>query len=372
MSIATLKRKTNASYRTLSGKSPSDRFVINKGSGGNPSFTVTANGMLSNARSVSTSTGGGFSINGKRRNIGRVGQHMLMSRGLSHTKNVPRGKIDGKYVNVPTWKGGGGKNGTYGGESFTPAGFYGLSGCFDNSNTVKPSVLSHKGMMKYKNRWTKMSVSNDVIAQIAGYNGVNGNADKDGAFPRSDTIKMVCNNWVQDASNTQAQHILDNIKPAAQRCNPDKYSDVPLGPYTENVYNCKVCTKPGRCCSHHIGGKYYPPTPFSKQTTFVPDASVYTSNVKRDRGQIGNDGWVAHWPDSKSTFQCMTDVTSVLDTIEEKSKYSISAADGYGTSGSYLKFCNKKNDDNFVDNYKRVLNARSNKKNYVNLGARMC
>ena len=72
---------------------------------------------------------GGFSINGKHRNIGRVGQHMRMSKGLSRMKSInstgcavktydlhdpenPDGEphllplfVPTKSKNVPVWKG---------------------------------------------------------------------------------------------------------------------------------------------------------------------------------------------------------------------------------------------------------------------------
>ena len=79
MSLATLKRKSNTTYKKLSGKSKSDRFVINKQTSGNPSFQVTyppdeppciqkmfqPQSSTSNGPNYNTitGTGGGFSIN---------------------------------------------------------------------------------------------------------------------------------------------------------------------------------------------------------------------------------------------------------------------------------------------------------------------
>ena len=73
MSLATLKRKSNTTYRKLSGKSPKDRFIINKNSAGNPGFMVRKDCIdykdpsqqsihgASNYNSI-TGTGGGFSV----------------------------------------------------------------------------------------------------------------------------------------------------------------------------------------------------------------------------------------------------------------------------------------------------------------------
>ena len=113
MSLATLKRKSNTTYKKLSGKSSGDRFVINKQSPGNPGFKVTENppciqkmfqpkSSSSNGPNYNTitGTGGGFSINGKRRNIGRVGQHMRMSKGLSRMKSISTTGCALKYYSL--------------------------------------------------------------------------------------------------------------------------------------------------------------------------------------------------------------------------------------------------------------------------------
>ena len=101
MSLATLKRKSNTTYKKLSGKNSGDRFIINKQTAGNPSFQIVGNcikkmfqpqypplSKLDGNYNTITGKYGGFSINGKRRNIGRVGQNMRMSKGLSRMKSI--------------------------------------------------------------------------------------------------------------------------------------------------------------------------------------------------------------------------------------------------------------------------------------------
>jgi len=68
MSLATLKKKTQAKWK-ISGKNNGAQFVINK-----------AGLQTTPMDSRLTGPGGGFSINGSHRNIGRVGQHMMMSK----------------------------------------------------------------------------------------------------------------------------------------------------------------------------------------------------------------------------------------------------------------------------------------------------
>jgi len=79
------------------------------------------------------------------------------------------------------------------------------------------------------------------------------------------------------------------------------------------------CAKPCRSCDYHIGGKYFPPTPFSKQTTVIPSASSYTVDVKYTRGFLQSSGWQNPWPPTKSTFTCMNDQKQILPDIARRS-----------------------------------------------------
>lgn len=385
MSLATLKRKSNTTYKKLSGKSKGDRFIINKESAGNPSFKVTypttdspntapciqkmfqpqsstINGP--NYNSI-TGRGGGFSINGKRRNIGRVGQHMRMSKGLSRMKSInssgctkityelkpiygnpdnqdplPRNN-NGYYIKevcvptkgkkYPVWKGAGGKIGTYGRgkqaiNAPTPdqagaagaSGKYGSACCADNQKLVKPSVLSFKGMMSARNRWVSLKIPDQVWNEAVPSNLQPYNKN---------SIKVTYNNTVQllggngnVKTNTQGQYIIDKKKPENQVCVLPRESDVPaLGQPLINVYNCKSCNKQvsnednlqtvmqrGQCnkCYSRIGGKYYPPTPFSKQITIIPSSSNFTSVIKRKRADFNTQGWNASWPAPNSLGSC--------------------------------------------------------------------
>ena len=158
MSIATLKRKT-ISKQNLSGRGKA-KFVINKSSCGNPSWCLDlkivgdpAINACNNNIKVRTGPGGGFSINGRHRNIGRVGQNMLMSKGLSRSKNITASS--GKRV--PEYIGGGGLLGEY---KRGASGKYGIACCNDDTKLVKPSVLTTKGMLAYKNRSTKRKIPN--------------------------------------------------------------------------------------------------------------------------------------------------------------------------------------------------------------------
>lgn len=318
MSIATLKRKT-ISKQNLSGRGKA-KFAINKSSCGNPSwcfdfkqYDSSIVNECDNDIQVRTGPGGGFSINGRHRNIGRVGQNMLMSKGLSRSKNITASS--GKRV--PEYIGGGGQLGKY---KRAASGKYGIACCNDDTKLVKPSVLSTKGMLAYKNRWIKRNIPNDVLIKVAEAEGFDHQPTD---LPtRNNTAQVICNNWVQETgtgyikTRTQGQYIEDRIKPRSQICNPNRYSDVPRENQPQkNIYNCMPCAKPCRSCDYHIGGKYFPPTPFSKQTTVIPSSSSHTTDLKYYKGFLQGAGWTAPWPKSKSTFTCMNDQKQILADV---------------------------------------------------------
>merc|ERR1711871_1863372 len=362
MSLATLKRKSNTTYKNLSGKSSGDRFIINKQSPGNPRFQVTSNPpciqkMFRPQSSTNnpnyntiTGTGGGFSINGKRRNIGGVGQHMRMSKGLSRMKSISSGGCSIKKDNVPVWKGNGGKIGKYGrGKQVSSAptldqagsagasGKYGIACCADNTDLVKPSVLSFKGMMNARNRWVSLSIPQEIWNQAV----PNSNLQ-----PYDKSIaKTTYNNWVQMLggngnvqTKTQGQYIIDKIKPNNQICVLPSRSDIPSdGQPLINKYRCKSCNtqvsdennlqtvkQRGQCnkCYSRIGGKYYPPTPFSKQVSLVPSSSNYISVSKKKNANSATQGWSAKWPPSSTLSQCLNPYSSIIAS-EASTNYTI-------------------------------------------------
>ena len=413
MSLATLKRKSNTTYKKLSGKNSGDRFVINKQSPGNPGFKVTENppciqkmfqpkSSTSNGPNYNTitGTGGGFSINGKRRNIGRVGQHMRMSKGLSRMKSINTSGCDIKPVsisykgitlstevlvptkkrNVPVWKGNGGKIGKYGrGEqvvlpntaaskpqagSAGASGKYGSACCADNQKLVKPSVLSFKGMMNARNRWVSLSVPDQI------WNATD--SDGNPIIPPElqpyykNSTKVTYNNWVQLSggngnveTKSQGQYIIDKLKPSNQSCVIPSRSDIPaLGQPLNNVYNCKSCNKQvgnennlqtikqrGQCskCYSRIGGKYYPPTPFTKDITKINNASSYTSYIKSINGNLPSQGWSTKWPSATTLGSCINPFSNIISSEKSVMK------DGTAVNTSYSILRRKANEQDRIN-----------------------
>lgn len=118
MSIVALKRKGQILH-TLSGKSPESVLVIR----GPNQKTVL-------------SRGGGFTLNGKERNIGYVGKNSLNSSGGTRMKP---GTTD--------WKGNGGLYGSY---KINPSP---NNQCCVKNVGVKPSVLNTRGMLMLSRKY---------------------------------------------------------------------------------------------------------------------------------------------------------------------------------------------------------------------------
>ena len=123
MSIVALKRK-GQQLHTLSGKSPNATLVV---SGPGQTTPLT--------------TGGGFTINGKQRNIGYIGRNSLNSIGGTRMK-----------PGTASWKGSGGCCGGY---TVNPSP---NNQCCVKNVGVKPSVLNTKGMLANKYRWKKTTI----------------------------------------------------------------------------------------------------------------------------------------------------------------------------------------------------------------------
>lgn len=354
MSLATLKKKTIASWN-LSGRG-NEQFVINKSSPGNPTFSLKSGNIVENDSQfrVKTGPGGGFSINGRYRNIGRVGQDMKMSKGLSRAVNISQGKnrlTNKNNVRVPQYKGWGGNIGKY--DKNGASGKFGTGCCGESLKLVKPSVLSFKGMINLRNRWTQVKIPNAEIKKIEESSGYKVNLH---SLP---ALKLSCNNWVKNTggnsyviTNTAQQYIDYRVKPLALVCNPNKYSDVPRpNQPINNTYNCSPCSKPCRSCSYYIGSKYFPPTPFSKQITTSENSSHHYNYLIAVDGVLPSTGFYAAYPPTTTNGQCGNASTSILDVLETK-LIQQKALDELKTGALYS--CKKQ----FIKNYKIILDER--------------
>ena len=351
MSIATLKKKTIASWN-LSGRGD-EKFVINKSSPGNPVFSLLKNNIRETVSKfrVETGPGGGFSINGRHRNIGRVGQDMKMSKGLSRAVVISQGKnrfMKNKSASVPQYRGWGGTIGKY--DKNGASGKFGIGCCGESLKLVKPSVLSFKGMINLRNRWTSVNIPKGLLADLG---------DDGTARTKEGVLTLSCNNWVKNTggncnveTNTSQQYIDYTLKPKTIICNPNIYSDVPRQGQSMNTkYNCNPCSKPCRSCSYYIGSKYYPPTPYSKQITTSENSSYYNVIKIAKDGVLPNNGFFAPYPASTTTQQCGIVSKNLLDVLSTK---IIEEQQLLKQESGNLFLCNK----GFIDRYKIILAER--------------
>jgi len=181
MSLATLKKRTKTTYRRLSGISSAGGFNVNRTSPGN-----------SGAHFKATTDGGGFSINGPHRNIGRVGQSM----GMSKTRQTQ------KAVFIPGTGPGTGVYSAHGGYNNSVAAHI----CCDLPLYSHPSVMNTRGLLTLKKE------------------------------------KFTHLNWVQPgdghADHTQSNYIENKVKSSRQiyklpKCNQGKSCD------TNTLQSCK-------------------------------------------------------------------------------------------------------------------------------------
>lgn len=188
MSLATLKKRSNTTYRRLSGISSAGGFNVNRTSAGNFGPTFKA-----------ATEGGGFSINGPHRNIGYVGQSMAMSQTYQTHRTV---FIPGTGPGTGVYSAKRAAGGLYGAYYNNPATHI----CCDLPLYSHPSVMNTRGLLTLKKE------------------------------------KVTHLNWVQpdnDHDNhTQSNYIENKIKPAIQinrlpKCNKGKTCE------TDTLHKCK-------------------------------------------------------------------------------------------------------------------------------------
>jgi len=140
MSLATFKKKTlhsRSSAVKISGI-PTHKSWLYQGPYGTPDSLASI--LFSN--SITDTSNAGFSINGPHRNIGRVGQTMQVSKSATPFKGLyPRGwgGTQGRYPDGPN-------NISM---NITPV----ITGVTNQTQIIKPSVLSYRGMMQRRFRW---------------------------------------------------------------------------------------------------------------------------------------------------------------------------------------------------------------------------
>ena len=201
MSLATLKKRSNTTYRRLSGISSAGGFNVNRTSAGNYGKFFKA-----------ATEGGGFSINGSHRNIGYVGQSMAMSQThqTHHAVFIP-GTGKGTGV-ISVLKGGGGLYGTY----------------YNNQNTFHVSDNNNKSPSTY------------ICCDLPLYSHPSVMNTRGLLTLKKEAITH--HNWVQPdndhSDHTQSNYIENKIKPAVQinilpKCNTGKSCE------TTTLHKCK-------------------------------------------------------------------------------------------------------------------------------------
>jgi hypothetical protein len=252
MSLVVLKRKTKAKYN-ISGRSHHS--------------TMGTHGPYSKNKG-----GGGFSLNGPTRNVGRVGSNSLFSPVKQSLVQVA---TENGMVSVR--QGWGGRGGQYkGGEIPINKPICNMGTC---DNISKPSVLSTKGMLSYKYKWSKTNVA--------------------GVGDRPGQIQNIYNNWVKTGTTNGS----NMLKTSSQHTNDKSINYTGCYPYNVDINSgTKQYKVAGSKCGHHIGGKYIPATPYTK-STHAP-SNIALNNYIVARGGINPYGWQKSFPYTHNSSGC--------------------------------------------------------------------
>ena len=261
MSIVTLKAKCKAKMN-ISGRMPRAKMGLHGPYGNSPSFS---------------DGGGGFSINGPYRNIGRVGQNHLFSKGgakcLSKT-NVPNDL--GSSSKTMCCQPGPRCNGSS--KSINNFTSFCFTCCADEDKISKPSVLNTKGMLSYKNKWIKRNFTDDC------------------EFP--DHIQYIYNRWVQDTNSdlnisSRRTYILSNNTSACKPRDSPQAQDA--GKYKCDQNKANSYSVNSACKDQFIGGKKIPYKRYTK-TVNVSDSNIALNNEINNRGGLNPKGFQKPYP----------------------------------------------------------------------------
>ena len=260
MSLAVLKRKTQATYK-ISGKTPDAIMMIR---GPKQPYPVYTNG-------------GGFALKGNTRSVGGIGKTYLNSTGGSRMKP---GTTD--------LRGWGGRSGSYANKDVNIT-WKGKRAYGPLTNAIAPATLSNKAMLVEKTRWKKTPTNIN-----------NGKIDN------------IYNNWVQSTNDhtniTHSSKTYTETKSAVyghcQLNKTDGGNKVCAGCKEDYSTANQNLTQRPNYSGKHIGGKYIPPTPYTKFREYVGTADAALLNQKASRGGLNPKGYDRPFPFKQNNMGC--------------------------------------------------------------------
>jgi len=199
MSLVAFKRKSVIQYGTNRSGKPTNKNWIYQGPYG------SANSLASNMfiQSVNAGLNAGFSIEGPYRNIGRVGSNNLFSKSATPFRGI-----------YP--KGNGGTCGQYPTSvslNIMPV----ITGVADQTQYVKPSVLSNRGMLERRYRWIANGTYPNNVVQ-PNYTGNQTDSASQGVYIQQKSAGNDCYVDVNDAAKYDGYI---STCQASQQCEPD-------------------------------------------------------------------------------------------------------------------------------------------------------
>lgn len=279
MSINTMKKKSIRYPRwgePISGRMPNQEMVIRRGA---------------------LSTGGGFSLNGPTRNIGRVGQNHLFSSGGSKMK-----------AGTSDLKGWGGCCGNYIGKEENQT--WKRTECCISQIGSKPSVINTKGMLANRYRWKKTTIPDEVFT------------DAGLEVPDKHQLQNIYNRWTTTDNTGYVEKktlgiYTENLGNVTQTC-PNAQIKTNSG-----IKGCPAATDGGGGQKpHHIGGRFVSCKPYAKFLHPVGDGSDAVARAKMRRANVMPKGYDKPYPYAVPPADCAVNSTQASDPNVLRSYYS--------------------------------------------------
>lgn len=323
MSLATFKKKSINKYSTATKKSgkPTNEYWIYQGPYGDKSTlasTIYADSL--SGFSEYPASNAGFSVTGPNRNIGPIGVNMKFSKsGTPYRGIYPKGwgGTRGRYPDGPDQQL----------INIMPV----QTGVAIQNATVKPPVLSTKGMLARRYRWISSGQYPANWVQPV-YTGNQTDSASQGLYIQNKSAANFCHYDVNDPGN-----YVDYFK----RCGSTGCQRTPAhgykmsvmqanAPYTKTLYQPKDCSaytlRVQRRCQDPVG--FQKPFPYAVQTgTGVLRGGINVSNVANACNTSLNITTVPpDWYTGASIIKADGTKTTLLDQLLKQTTINIQDA----------------------------------------------
>lgn len=326
MSLATFKKKSinSATSATKRSGKPTTEYWVYQGpygkKGNLPStiYNLSLTGPTGKIGEYYNASNAGFSVTGPNRNIGAVGQHMRFSKSATPYRGVyPKGwgGISGRYPDGPNEQ-------TL---NIMPV----ITGVGVQNSTVKPPVLSNKGMLARRFRWINSGqYPNNWVQPV--YTGNQTDSASQGLYIQNKSASNYCH---YDVNNPET-YVDYYVSCGSCGCQPTPARGYTMGiqqsnaPYTKTLHQPKDSSdytqRIQRRCQNPVG--FQKPYPYRVQTgTGVLRGGTNVSNVANACNTSNTNVVPPDWYTGASILKADGSNTTLRDQIEALRKTIVPA-----------------------------------------------